>query len=332
MPIDFKQMKRLTLKPEPEELRRDILDDVLRGIISPEDAEKNAIKNGLGDFSRYSDAKTFPVMEEDVWSIDMALAWIIWRVPEKVTEYWSNYRRTCLGWTALYSFVPEGDGPQKPKVAGYQLVQFPQQSIFSRRLPGGILVINQQNAPIADEKISSVTAEKALRSALINSQLVASATDCASGKIVDIPAREWPRIHFLESEGTELFIPPANLNRPEEVDSLYREVSLLRNDVVRLWPQTRRDFISPRIEPKPSSPVDEREYRKWLAGLPKTHQIVGRFFWDVWALDIKPIDDESRYRQVEKYTKDVLNGVPPSHRSIARFFEDVERWLETHAE
>lgn len=330
MPFDFDQMKLLQRQPEPEELRRDLLEHVLHGDVSPEELEREAIELGLGGFSGYPNPNAFPVMEEDVWSIDMALAWIIWRATEKVVEYWPRYRAACWGWEAVHQLTPKAEGGRLLSVSGYRLVQFPQRSILSGNPLHGMLICNQQNAPRADEKLDRVAAEKAMRRALIDSQLVASAMDCETNKIVDIPAREWPRIQYSTSEGTELFIPPADFFEPEDVEPLYRDVTILRKDVLRLWPQSGTDFLSPQVETQPSAPVNEKAYRTWLATLPKTHQVVGRFFWDVWNLDIKPIDDESRRRLVEKYAKDVLEGAPPSARTIARFFDDVQLWLKAN--
>lgn len=330
MPFDFEQMKPLQRRPEPEELRQDLLEEVLHGDVSPEDAERKAIEWGLGGFSGCPNPNAFPVMEQDVWSFDMALAWIIWRATERVVEYWPRYRAACLGWEPIHQLTPKAEGGRSLSVSGYRLVQFPQRSILSGNPMHGMLICNQQNAPRTDEKLDRTAAEKAFRRALIDSQLVASATDCETIKIVDIPAREWSRIHYSTSEGTELFIPPSDFFEPEDVEPLYRDVTVLRKDVLRLWPQSGPDFLAPRVEPQPSAFVSEKEYRTWLATLPKTHQVVGRFFWEVWNLDLKPIDDESRRRLVEKYAKDVLGGAPPSARTIARFFDDVQPWLKAN--
>jgi hypothetical protein len=330
MPFNFDEMKQQERKLQPDERRHALLEQVLCGRISPQDAENKANELGLGGFSGYSDPCSFSIMEEDVWTIDMALAWIVWRTPKKVVEHWSAYRRTCWGWQALYQMSEAPDGRRLPSISGYRLVQLPHQSVFAEHPLQSLLIFDQNDALAVTKKLSRVAAEKALRRALIDSQLVASAVDCESRKTVSIPAREWPRIHYSGTwEGTELLVPDSDFFDPEEVETAYRSVTLLRKDLLRLWPADGADFLGPEIETHSSKLAIERRYRTWLKGLPKTQQIAGLFFLDVWALDIKPIDDESRYRLIEKYAKNVLEGVPPSARSIARFFEDVEPWLES---
>jgi hypothetical protein len=330
MTFDFSQMSQLRAKPSAEEVRINIIMEVERGEISPLDAELKARKMGLDGFSRYPNPSAFTVMEQDVWSLDMALAWIIWRTPEKVEEYWPDSTAKCLGWQAIRQ-VPQKSGfgarPIKA-VSGHQLVLLKHNSVFSETSPRAIFVFGEKPTPEAEQRLARTSAEKALRSALIHSQLTASARECSTDEIVDIPPREWPRLQYDTSTETELFIPPAKIYEPEDVEILYRDVTVFKNDVVRLWSQSGSDISAPIVSAQPVRSQLEIDYQVWLSQQPKSMQAIGRFFLEKWNLDILPIDDASRKAAIAKYTQGLGALAAPGDRTISRFFELVRPWLQ----
>lgn len=324
MPFDFSQMNELKAGPSLEELRQDLIVAVEHGEISPEAAELKVREMGLDGFSRYPNPSAFSAMAQDVWSLDMALAWIIWRTPEKVEEYWVDSRAKSMGWQPIRQ-LPQTRGfgtPPAQAVSGHQLVTSHQLSIFSESSPRRIFVFGEKPTPDAEERLERVSAEKALRSALIYSQLIASARKCSTEEIVDIPSREWSRFHYHASTETQLFIPPARRYEPEEVEILYREVTVLRNDVVRLWPESGPDYRTGELVEN----TREDRYLEWLSHQSNAYQVIGRFLLEEWNLDIRPITDGSRLNKVEAFAK-ALGASPPSEKTISRFIKSAKAWL-----
>ena len=195
-------------------------------------------------------------------------------------------------------------------------------SIFSESGPSPLLFFSERKTPQAEERMDRTSAERALRNALIQSELIASARSCATGAIVDIPSREWPRFQYDTSAETELFIPPARLYEPEEVENLYREVKVLKSDVVRLWSETGSDYRTGELVEN----TREDRYRKWLLSQPNAQQVVGRFLLEEWKLDIRPMNEGRRYEFVSDFA-DALEVTPPSEKTIARFIKSAKAWL-----
>lgn len=321
---DFNRMANLRASPSPEDLRREIVAAVENGEISPEDAEQKAREMGLGGFSRYPELNTLSAMELDVWSLDMALAWIIWRSREKVEEYWLDSDAFGWGWKAIWQRpqIPAFGRMPIQTLSGYRLVPSRPISIFSESRPNPLIFFSERKTPQAQERMDRTSAERALRSALIQSELIATARRCSNQAIMDIPSREWSRFQYDASAETELFIPLARLYEPEEVENLYREVTVLKSDVVRLWSESGSDYLTGDLVEN----TREDRYREWLLTKPNAQQVVGRFLLEVWDLDIKPITDGSRYNQVSAFAK-TLGASPPSAKTISRFLESAKAWL-----
>jgi hypothetical protein len=342
-------------EPSSEELKHDIIVQVERGAMSPKSAELKAREMGLGSFSQSPNPATFSAMEQDVWSLDMALAWIIWRTPERVEEYWHDSQAKRWGWQPIkrsqqvHGFrpprKPDFGPPKEQAISGHQLVPFRQRNIFSELASHQILVDGETPKPEAGERLGHIAAEKTLRSALIHSQLIASARKCSTEEIVDIPTREWPLLQYDTSTETELFIPPAKIYEPEEVDILYREVTVLKNDVVRLWSETGPDYRTGEFVENPrkeetvieeESTADEKNtieyrYKEWLRQKPNSQQVVGRFLLEEWELDIRPVTDGSRYNAVSLFAV-TLGASPPSEKTISRFIKSAKTWLQENRE
>jgi hypothetical protein len=115
-------------------LRTLLLDMVAKGTATPEGAEQQAAKRGLGAFSRKPDAADprFDPMEMERWSVPMALAWIMWGTRAAVREHCDAYRAECWEWVArTYEELPDirvqaGDGGGRRTgifVSGYRLEQ-----------------------------------------------------------------------------------------------------------------------------------------------------------------------------------------------------------------
>jgi hypothetical protein len=86
--------------PEPRAFnpRDDILDRASRGEITPEQAEEEALRLGVGPLARRPDSDAFDPMKEPWWTLPMAAAWVIWRTPAAVRRVWQAYRSEVREW------------------------------------------------------------------------------------------------------------------------------------------------------------------------------------------------------------------------------------------
>ncbi|WP_291570757.1 hypothetical protein [Bradyrhizobium sp.] len=77
--------------------RDNLIDQVRRGQITPDEAEAEAAKQGFGPIASAPDPLEFDPKQMPWWSIPMALSWIAWRntksVRESCAEYRENFRR-----------------------------------------------------------------------------------------------------------------------------------------------------------------------------------------------------------------------------------------------
>src|SRR5262249_18960130 len=100
-------------------VRDDLISKVGRGELTPDEAEAEAKRRGLGALSHAPDPETFNPMGEAWWTLPMALAWIAWRTPRHVCWFWDAYRLQCLDW----HFREWGSGLDGPVRAGHFLEQ-----------------------------------------------------------------------------------------------------------------------------------------------------------------------------------------------------------------
>lgn len=78
--------------------RDDLIEAVRRGRRSPEDAEAEAERLGLGPLSFKPPISDCDPMCAPYWTPIMVVAWIVWRTPEAVREAWSEYVGRCWMW------------------------------------------------------------------------------------------------------------------------------------------------------------------------------------------------------------------------------------------
>lgn len=75
-----------------------ILAMVRNGDLSPQQAEEWATSRGLAPFAGKPDPQGFDPMTDPLWTITMALAWLIWRTKDAVIEATDEYRRNWREW------------------------------------------------------------------------------------------------------------------------------------------------------------------------------------------------------------------------------------------
>jgi hypothetical protein len=86
----------MTIEESPFDLWEDLLLRFQSGEITREEAEAQSEKAGFGPIPWEPPPTSFNPRTWPEWTLPMALAWIIWRTPEKTREYWNAYRELCL--------------------------------------------------------------------------------------------------------------------------------------------------------------------------------------------------------------------------------------------
>ncbi|AOG04380.1 hypothetical protein [Bosea sp. RAC05] len=97
--------------------RDDLIACVIAGTLSPAEAEAEAARLGLRAIEYRPDPNDFDPMQEQFWTLPMAVAWVAYRTAETVRENWDKYRLECVHW--LYS-----DQLKAPGRSGFDLFHF----------------------------------------------------------------------------------------------------------------------------------------------------------------------------------------------------------------
>lgn len=82
------------------------------GDIKPDEAEAWAKDNGLPPFASEPDQEQFHPMDESDWTPAMTVAWVAWRTPKAVREYWDEYRNACTDFIPSDYLLPPEPGEE----------------------------------------------------------------------------------------------------------------------------------------------------------------------------------------------------------------------------
>lgn len=130
--FDFSQMEGLkSYDLDEEEFRQSLLDSVRDGAITPEQAENSALNRGLD--SLVSPCWKGPsVFEFRAWSVEMAVAWLIWRSNRAVQHFYSPYRTQCFEWRAVRN-VGAKSGYERERLKAASIADVRAKASHSRR-------------------------------------------------------------------------------------------------------------------------------------------------------------------------------------------------------
>jgi hypothetical protein len=101
--------------------RDTLLDLVRRGQFPPDEAEREAIRRGIGPLASKPDPFKFDPEGMPWWSLPMALAWIAWRNTDSVREHCAEYSENWSHWVPGSWNVPTSDGTGFERIDGYEL-------------------------------------------------------------------------------------------------------------------------------------------------------------------------------------------------------------------
>lgn len=201
----------------------DIRDEILHrahiGELRPEEAEAEAQKAGVGPLATDPSPDQFDPMKEPYWTLAMALAWIIWKEPNKVRSYWNDYRRECWVWREREHRVPpDGQVQRGSHLEQEKLVSL--HDVWKREA-----AVSERG----DETASTALAEfwKALETGALR------ASGIRYGKELrhEIPPFEWidlSSVDYAEGRQEAVFSNTGALR--------FEAVRVARTDVEAIWP------------------------------------------------------------------------------------------------
>jgi hypothetical protein len=208
-------------------VRDDIIDKVRRGEMTPQHAEVEAARRGIKPFASEPEPAGFDPMCEAWWSLPMAIAWIAWRSPHNVREFWDAYRSECRDWNCR----EWRDGPDGPVYAGHFLEQRRPATLSS------LLFAERHDSAQGLLPHAINDAKAKLWEALGENSCQATGVSTETGERVVIPDYAWRDLHDIEERGRDVLrVREAN---GVWIDRGYNDVALRRQNIMAIW-QPRR--------------------------------------------------------------------------------------------
>lgn len=164
-------------------VRDELIRKVECGELSPVEAEAEAARLKLKPLAYRPEPDDYNPMKEASWSLPMAVAWIAYRSPDDVREWWNAYRKKCEEWRFLECRDRSGG-----LRFGHFLLSWSEATLDQLRRA-------ERNPPLprSDPNFSMTVEDaiKALWAALRSSRFEATGKPHLSGRRVSIPPAEW---------------------------------------------------------------------------------------------------------------------------------------------
>lgn len=200
-------------------VRDELIRKVECGELSPVEAEAEAARLKLKPLAYRPEPDDYNPMKEASWSLPMAVAWIAYRSPDDVREWWNAYRKKCEEWRFLECRDRSGG-----LRFGHFLLSWSEATLDQLRRA-------ERNPPLprSDPNFSMTVEDaiKALWAALRSSRFEASGKPHLSGRRVSIPPAEWD----------DLDVELKFVKRTDRGTVVaYHDVLLPMKSVCELWP------------------------------------------------------------------------------------------------
>ncbi len=196
----------------------ELIDNVQNGLMSPAEAEAEAARLGLDPMASTPDPSDFDPLQETLWTLPMAVAWISRRDVNAVRNAWEAYTRECQHWV----FREWRVGFEGPTIKGHFLEYWTRPSLF------GLIISDRLCEDNEDRAMPAAAAKEALWVALREGFFEATGLAADTDRRAPIPSLEWQDLQAIEVHGREVLTAG---------QSLYRDVRVRSRSVVGFWPQ-----------------------------------------------------------------------------------------------
>jgi len=237
-------------RTEPElPPRQRLLEAVRTGELTPNAAEAEAERLGIGPLLAHPDPADFDPMEQDRWTLPMTIAWIVWRTPEAVREHWDAYVIGCHRWREVY---------RNGTCVGFEPGPVP-------RPTWSLLTLNEdyprERTRIAPWRPRSPhDAREELWKALEQGDVVADAIDLDTRKRVDIPASAWKSLDLYPELEWDI-VREDRMSR-----SGYEDLRFSVRQVVDAWPdRVLSETLPPLMSPEGPGYMPFSAAAQWIA-------------------------------------------------------------------
>ncbi|MGH9553226.1 MAG: hypothetical protein ACRD3W_27850, partial [Terriglobales bacterium] len=160
--------------------------------MTPNNAESEAKRLGLGPLASESNPNDYDPMGEPFWSLPMAVAWIAYRTQDAVRNWWDEYRKEFSVWRYQEWRV----GPDGPIHQGHFLEKRPEATLALLKM-----------AEVWPGQIGLMSIAEAIDApwfALRSGRLEATGIDEDTARRVPIPAEQWHDLTWFEEKGRDV--------------------------------------------------------------------------------------------------------------------------------
>lgn len=252
-------------QPDPEQpsVRDLLLDRVRTGEITPDDAEAEAAKLSIPPLRTEPNQASYDPMTETWWTLPMAIAWIVWRTPGAVREWWDSYRAERRWWQSCRW----SDKPGGPVYEGFDLQSVPRASWSLLALRTDYPKQRTRDMPWRPR--SPRDARKELWEALGAGDLEAEAIDLATDARVIIPASIWENLDIISERGGD------TLRTDPLSRTGYGDVLIRSETVIHAWPPRTRptERLPPLMRPTGPGYMPLSAAVQWIATKGGTNEV-----------------------------------------------------------
>jgi hypothetical protein len=255
--------------------RDDLIDEVKYGRMTPAEAEAEAARLGLEPLASRPDPKKFNVMGEAWWTLPMTVAWIAWRDPQRVLDWYDPYRAECLDW----HYREWRLGPDGPVFKGHFLNE--------RQRATLVLLSLSQTGRKNPGPMTVEEAKTRLQRALQENTLQATGIPNNGAQRIVIPDHEWRDLKWTEEKGRD-FARYGLLSVAG-----YSDIAFRQRSVLALWPERHHVRPAAQLPPtvRPDGPGDFPLYcaAQWIAtqGGTRTFDPADTSIWDAAFEELK---------------------------------------------
>lgn len=228
---------------EASSKREELISKVQSGTLTPEQADLEAERQGIAPLIFNPDPNDFDPMRQAHWSMPMAVAWIAYRTPEAVREWWDPYRTECRDWHFRETRA------RVPGHSGYFIKQREKASLAMLKLSETVDVCLNEDA----SAVMTVTAAvNGLRVELEIGHLSATGIDAATGEYARISAYLWKDLEFVEIDARDVARSRPEIGRRQ---IRFEHVTVPRDAITQIWrplPEQPEPVMPPLIAPEGS--------------------------------------------------------------------------------
>ena len=204
--------KNLAQSDDPQDRRDDLIEKLYRGEVSLSEAKNEARELGLGPLEKTADPSTFDPMAELSWTPLMAVAWIVFRDPERVRWVTDEYRMKCT------HFEPITKGEKTT----FHIVTYSAANRYTLDTTYTSYVAARHTDMTVDE------ATQLLIQALKKGSIEATGIRQPETERSRIPSMQWEDLRFFLDDHSDIVGGTA---------ARWHKVRLKRDGIEKLWPE-----------------------------------------------------------------------------------------------